>query len=454
MTQGPSLNWLVFCTSCLLGCFNESYAGEISFKDRLQRANKQNVVTIQANPNDVLIIEPGTYSLKGRRLILAAEHVKISVGEAIVQSFDSSDVRPSKSGAGPSGPPQPTAGNCRGDGCPGADGNRGGNGDVGADGVEAQDFSINIGNLEGAGILRIITNGQTGGKGQKGGKGGTGGQGGKGSKRSCGGLAGLDTKANPGNGGSGGTGGTGGAGGIGGKGGNSGSVLIDERLFKWVAIRRVVVDTSGGKGGQGGDPGDSGDSGLGNDGGQGNSCGGGGTASGPGRQGEAGAKGPFGEAGRAGAVLYSRFDGQNPTELPSNVTVVAKNVELTTAESKGLPCKPSTISSQICVNKEKSITMTRAILLSSENVSQSEMLMTRSAEQPLCVNITGSITGVAAKRLVQPGPDSVLVLGKFKVSPSFPFNMPYCMMAKASYDLQILTLPAPDEETAPQGTVK
>jgi hypothetical protein len=96
--------------------------------------------------------------------------------------------------------------------------------------------------------------------------------------------------------------------------------------------------------------------------------------------------------------------------------------------------------------------MTRAILRSSENVAHSEIFITRSAEQPLCVNITGSITGVAATKLVQPGPNSVLVLGKFQASPRLPFNMPYCMMAKATYDVQVLTLPASAE--MPQGAVK
>lgn len=437
----------VLAASVSILFFNHcSWAEEISFADRLDKAEKTTVVTIQANPGDVLLIEPGTYSLKGRRLILAASHVKIP-GDVVLQSFDPQDTPAAKPGVAAIGPPRPTAGSCGGNGCRGLDGVIGATGAAGADGAPAEDFSINVGEIEGPGVLKIVTKGQTGGKGQKGGKGGNGGQGGRGSKRSCGGLLGLDTKAGPGDGGPGGRGGPGGVGGHGGTGGSSGSVLLNDNLFLWVALGRVVVDTSGGDPGEGGDPGDRGSPGLGNDGGEGNSCGGGGRGSGPGPVGELGTKGSIGKTGKPGVILYSRFNGEVPTEYPPAVQKVTKTIELSVDEKEGYECPEMTSNTEICVDQGRMIVVSRATLRSSEAVSRSAINFEPVPNKPVCIVARSSLVGLSAVKLRRVQIPSVSILGgtinvaveALALIPAM-FD-PYCMKGKAIYDTEVLTLP-------------
>lgn len=449
MSRKHAIQVLALCTSSLVGSLDASIADEISFKDRFQKAEKQTVVTIQANPTDVLVVEPGTYTLNGRRLIVSAKQISLP-GDALIESFDAKDTPPTKPGAAPIGsPPSPvTAGNCGGPGCDGASGSLGKTGDDGTNGASAEDFSINVEEIDGAGVLTLVTKGQTGGKGQKGGKGGTGQQGGHGAQRSCGGALGLDTRAGPGRGGVGGQGGTGGFGGQGGLGGASGSVLLRDNLFNSLALRKLVIDTSGGDGGAGGDPGERGDPGLGNDGGAGASCGGGGPASGSGNPGEPGHQGFVGRSGRPGAVLFSRFNGEDPTELPPGVTKVEKEIRVSVDEAQGRTCPVTTVADEICVDEGRSIAMSRAVQRVSLSVSYSNVTFAPIPNRPRCVAVTGTVSGSPSTRVEGFAFSNLSVMG-FPIGQALSEAIalavpgrgkPFCTKAEVVYLIQVLTV--------------
>ena len=259
----------------------------------------ESIVKIQVSPSDTVVfdqLENDKYFLDGRDMILSADNVKV-VGNAVIAGYKSAAANGGGEGSpGQNGASFGQASNCR-TGNPGGNGGQAGEGPAGSYGRPGNVIKLDIGAINGPGVIKFENTGQNGGSGGKGGRGGDGGHGEKGGQSKstyhceCGGA----------DGGSGGSGGYGGIGGIGGDGGNGGTIVLSPRTSQ--VRQRLVFNVSGGKGGVGGPSGNPGDGGAGGDGGGGGGFCGGGNAAGNGPLGGNGANGRSGADGRQGVIV-------------------------------------------------------------------------------------------------------------------------------------------------------
>ena len=269
-------------------------AGDIPASNFFQAANTTVMITPKSSDTVVFDeLENNKYFLNGRDLVITANRIRVK-GNAKISGFATPSPDASgQGGAGPAGQSFGQAGNCN-TGAPGGGGGGGGNGPKGADGQRGSIIRLDIGRIDGPGLISFSARGQDGGKGGPGGPGGQGGHGETGGNS----RSGIGCICGGGNGGQGGNGGLGGQGGTGGTGGDGGTVVLSPRTKQ--VRQRLSFEINGGDGGAGGAGGSGGAPGDGGGGGGGGGFCGGGHGAGPGAPlgaGQTGLKGPSGKDG-------------------------------------------------------------------------------------------------------------------------------------------------------------
>ena len=171
-----SLGATAALTIALLSC--ESWSADVDFVTLAVESRTGTAVVVRVNPDDVLVFKGADpYMLHGRRLIISARTVRVDEPFTI-QQFDDSDTPAFKMGLAKQPPTKPKARRSSGrNGADGDEGTQGNQGEQGDSGKNAPMIVLDVEEVLGAGVLKIVNAGGTGGQGQQGSQGGTGGAG-------------------------------------------------------------------------------------------------------------------------------------------------------------------------------------------------------------------------------------------------------------------------------------